>query len=87
MNNKLSIGIIFGVLLLYCASIGFNYCFFDKWEKRGQFGDMFGAVNALFSGLAFTGVIIAILIQRDELSLQRKELELNRKELAGQKNS
>ena len=40
----------------------------------GEFGDMFGAVNALFSGLAFAGVILAILLQRQELKLQREEL-------------
>jgi len=57
----------------------------DDIQNRGTFGDMFGAVNALFSGLAFAGVIYAILLQRKELSLQRKELELTRQELAGQK--
>ncbi|MDM8566190.1 hypothetical protein QUF74_11130 [Candidatus Halobeggiatoa sp. HSG11] len=51
-------------------------------EKRGTFGDMFGAINALFSGLAFAGVIYAILLQRKELALQREELTLTRKELA-----
>jgi hypothetical protein len=33
---------------------------------RGQFGDIFGSVNALFSGLALAGVIVAILIQRGQ---------------------
>ncbi|MDO9053237.1 MAG: hypothetical protein Q7U37_04820 [Gallionella sp.] len=42
--------------------------------ERGTFGDMFGAVNALFSGLAFVGVVYAILLQRGELQLQREEL-------------
>jgi hypothetical protein len=51
------------------------------WAMRGQFGDMFGAVNALFSGLAFSGIIYTILMQREELSLQREELKLNRQEL------
>lgn len=51
----------------------------------GRFGDMFGAINPLFSGLAFAGVIYAILLQRFELGLQRDELELTRGELAGQK--
>ena len=46
---------------------------------------MFGAVNALFSGMAFVGIIIAILMKREELELQRKELEATRKELKGQK--
>lgn len=53
--------------------------------NSGEVGDTFGAVNALFSGLAFAGVIFAILLQRSELKLQRHELELTRLELAGQK--
>lgn len=48
---------------------------------RGQFGDIFGGVNALFTGLAFAGVIYTILLQRRELELQREELRLNRAEL------
>lgn len=51
----------------------------------GEFGDMFGVVNALFSGFAFLGVIIAILLQKKELTLQREELEQTRGELAGQR--
>ena len=47
---------------------------------RGVFGDQFGAVNALFSGLAFTGVIITLILQRRELrsqsaSMQRQQFE------------
>lgn len=47
-------------------------------DVRGQFGDLFGGVNALFTGLAFAGVIYTILLQSNELELQRKELRLNR---------
>jgi len=47
----------------------------------GQFGDLIGGVNALFTGLAFAGVIYTILLQRRELALQREELRLNREEL------
>ena len=56
-----------------------------RGDQAGTFGDQFGAVNALFSGLAFAGVIYAILLQRHELKLQRDELELTRGELQGQK--
>ena len=35
-------------------------------EKQGQFGDQFGAVNALFSGLAFAGLIFTIILQKKE---------------------
>ena len=48
---------------------------------KGVFGDSFGALNALFAGLAFAGVIYAILLQQKELKLQREELELQREEL------
>jgi len=46
---------------------------------------MFGAANALFSGLAFAGLIYAIWLQRLELQLQREELVATRAELRGQK--
>lgn len=45
---------------------------------RGSFGDKFGAVNSLFSGLAFAGVIFTILLQRRELEIQRNEVEETR---------
>lgn len=60
--------------------------FFTEWAERGQFGDMFGAVNSLFSGLAFAGVVYTILLQRKELALQRNEISKSTKELEGQKN-
>lgn len=57
------------------------YLALPGWMERGQFGDMFGIVNTLFSGFAFAGVIYAILLQRDDLALQREELKLTRQEL------
>ena len=47
---------------------------------RGTFGDMFGSVNALFSGFALAGIILTILLQQSELKLQREELKETRKE-------
>lgn len=41
----------------------------------------YNAVNALFTGLAFAGVIYTVLLQREELKLQRQELVLTRQEL------
>jgi len=55
--------------------------FFPDMPTGGQFGDMFGGLNAFFSGLAFFGVIYTIWLQREELGLQREELKLTRKEL------
>ncbi len=49
---------------------------------RGTFGDSFGAVNALFSGLALAGLVHAIGLQRKEVALQRQEIENQLEELA-----
>ncbi len=43
-------------------------------SNAALYGDSFGILNSLFSGLAFAGIIITILLQRDELRLQREEL-------------
>lgn len=72
-----------GALLLMGFTLYYNYTYATslKVDKQGIFGDMFGASNAFFTGLSFTGVIIAILLQRQELKLQRNELELTREEM------
>jgi len=48
-------------------------------------GDSFGVVNTLFSGLAFSGLIYTIHVQRKELELQRIELSNSTKQLEEQK--
>lgn len=53
-------------------------------SDRGTFGDKFGFINSLFSGLALTGIIISIYFQQYELSLQRDELKQTRKEFKNQ---
>ena len=43
-------------------------------DKRGQFGDAFGAINAIFTGLAFAAVAYGIILQRREIKQQQREL-------------
>jgi hypothetical protein len=49
---------------------------------RGEFGDMFGAINALYSAMAFSVLVYTMWLQRTELRLQREELRDTREELA-----
>lgn len=67
--------------------IWFGYCWFGYKLFPANLGPdlSFDRLNTLFSGLAFWGVIWAILLQKRELSLQRRELELTRQEVRGQK--
>lgn len=80
-NWKLPTLIVVVVVFLW----GVSWFILSNDPDRGTFGDMFGGINALFSGLAFSGVIYAIILQKKELTLQRKELRMTRKELKGQK--
>lgn len=48
----------------------------DAIAARGQFGDMFGLANALFSGLAFTALIFSLHLQRRDLKRQQEEMKL-----------
>ena len=68
------------IFSLWAGSGFFIYNFWSTPEERGTVGDMFGTVNALFSGLALFGIIITILIQQKELTLQRQELSETRLE-------
>jgi hypothetical protein len=43
-------------------------------EQRGQFGDSFGVVNALVSGLGFIGLLFTLAIQQSQISQQSAEL-------------
>lgn len=69
------------VILVFVLFWNYNYLHLAKLEDRGSFGDSFGVVNTLFSGLAFAGIIAALFMQRRELKLQREDLELTRNEL------
>lgn len=46
--------------------------------KSGTFGDSFGVVTSLFSGLAFAGIILTILLQRQELTESREIFRIQR---------
>jgi TctA family transporter len=60
------------IVVLIQGGLGYiTYSMFGDWGNRANFGEMFGGINTLFSGLAFAGVIYTILLQRTELESQR----------------
>lgn len=79
--------IIFAIAVIFIIAVCLLFVYFMKeqpWgmEKRGQFGDMFGVLGAVFSGLAFAGLIVTLIQQHDDLKLQREDLRLQRQEIA-----
>lgn len=75
----------------YFAYLQSNFPLFSRGDYA-TLGDSFGILSSLFSGLAFAGLIVTIVMQNKTLKAQMEELELARKEykrqgdeLAGQK--
>ncbi|MEC7119666.1 MAG: putative phage abortive infection protein, partial [Pseudomonadota bacterium] len=64
--------------------------YFTSYQKSGAvgelgtFGDSFGALNTLFSGLAFAGIILTVILQSKELRETREELKGQRGEFEKQ---
>ncbi|PRX53623.1 hypothetical protein [Flagellimonas meridianipacifica] len=73
--------LLFVVVGIWVLSAILILVFLDDWESRGTFGDLFGAVNALFSGMAFAGLLYTIILQKQDINLQREEIIANRLEL------
>jgi len=46
-----------------------NYPALKDWEERSQFGQTFGALNALFSGFAFAGIAYTLYLQTKQISI------------------
>lgn len=96
-DKEFSTGWTVIIAIVICAVLWVGGMFLSHWyaatyfefipsegNKFALFGDSFGSVNALISAFAFAGVIVAIVIQRNELRLQRKDLELQRNEFKTQ---
>jgi len=75
--------LIFIIILVLVIFFGYTgIILYTTWpisefsiNKAGGFGDSFGIITALFSGLAFMGVLYTITLQREELELTRVELK------------
>lgn len=96
MRNKFNIVLVIAVAIIICIVLCIGGMLLSHWYAGAFFpvpdgespqallGDSFGSVNALISAFAFAGVIVAIFIERHELTLQRKDLSLQRQEFATQ---
>lgn len=84
------------VVLVLGAYIGYYYFLYQGFElaadkdgvllgvRSGTFGDAFGVINALFSGLAFSGVLITLLMQLRSLAEQTEDSNESRRQIKRQ---
>lgn len=81
--RNISIAIIFGVFITILSYGGL--VLYLTWpiseysiSKAGTFGDSFGVITSFFSGLAFAGIILTIILQRQELTESREIFRIQR---------
>ncbi|WP_300485829.1 hypothetical protein [Flavobacterium sp.] len=75
IGGLIALGIIGSLIFTYWLMSG------KSKDELEAFNNMFGGLNTLFSGLALAGIILTILLQKNELTLQRQELVETREEL------
>ncbi|MEE3485261.1 MAG: putative phage abortive infection protein [Bacteroidales bacterium] len=80
MSKVITWGVVLILFVLFIYGSIISYMI-PKLSDRGTFGDMFGAVNAFFSGLAFAGMIVTLNLQRKDMESQqvnvKKQLHQN----------
>ena len=78
------------VIALLCAIVPFTYVvnfghlsISDRPELWGAFGDFIGGIlNPLLSFAAFSGLLLTLFLQREQLKQNEQELDLTRQELS-----
>ncbi len=82
MSRRTIVWICVGYLVIVVIyAIATPKLFGGRPVGAGEFGDMFGAFNAFFTGLAFLGVVYTVWLQGEQLRIQSEELRLQRQEL------
>lgn len=74
MKDRLVLILLSLVIILLFTINGF--ILYDI-PNRGTYGDMFGGVNALFSGLAFVGIVYTFLLQRRDLNNSKEDFKIH----------
>ncbi|WP_424942699.1 putative phage abortive infection protein [Aliiroseovarius crassostreae] len=79
LSRSKQILVFLAVVLVWAAAPIVVFMIHGDWpESAGEYGDLFGGVGALFSGLAFAGLIGTLVMQREALTKQSEELALTR---------
>lgn len=91
-NGDIRIGAIFtiGVLIVAIGVLFFNSLLSKITglgfpDNTGSFGDQFGVLNTTFAGLAFVGVICALLQQQNQI--RRQDTEFKNEKINFEKNN
>ena len=66
--------IVFGILWRVFGDSNLSNDQADSWISAGTFGDMFGCLTCLFTGISVAGIIVTLQQQKQALHVQQDEL-------------
>jgi hypothetical protein len=84
LTPRITVAMVVCVIVLWLAIPAFVAAFYPRVAGSTIPTD-FDSVSALFAGLAFAGLILAVLLQTDQLRQQTEQLKLQREEIALQR--
>jgi hypothetical protein len=74
LPSRYIVAILFVILIILLVLITNYFLVKDKSPAdRGTLGDMFGGINALFTGFGFVGVILTVLLQSETMKREKFE--------------
>ncbi len=77
-NPRLAYNVAFVIIFLYIIYALVIVWRFGAWRTSNEFGDSFGALNALFTGVTIAGLVFTIALQRQEIETQNKQGRIQR---------
>jgi len=80
-RTLLVVSAFLAIILIWVGSAALLMRMFHGWQERAAVGDMFGAVGALFSGLALVGLVMTLYLQLDQLKVQSSQLKAQAQEI------
>lgn len=77
----ISLGVVgFVALVLFVTHLAMTHYFQGEWARAGQYGDMFGVADAIFSGLALTAAAVALWYQGAEVKATLNDISHTQRE-------
>lgn len=77
MDRRIIIRALLGGIAFVCFVLFATHMlmttYFERPQKPGEYGDMFGVADAIFSGLALTAAFITLWLQGDEIRRTLKD--------------
>jgi hypothetical protein len=71
--EKSRVKVVFGSVAVLFVAFLMLVLLLGSFANTGEFGDSFGILTSLFTGLGFAGLVVTILMQQEQMKAQERE--------------